>query len=80
MVPKRPNRGFPISFPDKVTLVDLVEFYMFQFDIMLGIDRLRACVASINCKTMVVKLQFPNETVYNGRVETPSIWVGSFYI
>ena len=37
--------------PNKVTLVDFVEFDMFDFDIILGMDWLHACFASIDCRT-----------------------------
>ena len=38
-----------VMLPNKVTLVDLVELYMFDFDIILGMDWLHACFASIDC-------------------------------
>ena len=49
--------------PNRVTLVDLVELDMFDFDIILGIHWLHNCFASINCRTRVVKFQFPNEPI-----------------
>ena len=36
---------------------------MFDFDVILGVDWLHACFASIDCRTQVVKFQFPNEHV-----------------
>ena len=49
--------------PNKVTLVDLVELYMFDFDTILGMDWFHSCFASIDCRTGVVKFQFPNEPI-----------------
>ena len=49
--------------PNRVTLVDLVELDMFDFDIILDIDWLHDCFASIDCRTRVVKFQFPNEPI-----------------
>ncbi|KAH0680946.1 hypothetical protein KY285_021901 [Solanum tuberosum] len=56
VVAKRVYRGCPISLSHKVTLVDF-------FDVILGIDWLHACFASIDCRTRVVKFQFPNEPI-----------------
>ena len=34
-----------------------------DFDVILGMDWLHACYASIDCRTRVVKFQFPNEPI-----------------
>ena len=59
IVAKRVYRSCPISLSYKVTLVDLVELDMLDFDVILGMDWLHACYASIDCRTRVVKFQFP---------------------
>ena len=46
-------------FPNRVTSVELVELDMFDFDVILCMDRLHACFASIDCRTRVVKFNFP---------------------
>jgi len=38
IVAKRVYRSCPISLSHKVTLVDLVELYMLDFDMILGMD------------------------------------------
>ena len=53
----------PISLPNRVSYVDLVELAMFDFYIILGMDWLHACFASIDYRTRVVRLNFPNETI-----------------
>ena len=50
-------------FSNRVTLVDLVELDMFEFGIILRKDWLHACFVSIDCRTKVVKFEFPNETM-----------------
>ncbi|KAH0644892.1 hypothetical protein KY284_032776 [Solanum tuberosum] len=63
IVAKRVYRKCPISSSRRVTLVDLVELDMLDFDVILGMDWLYSCYVSIDCRTRVVKFQFPNEPV-----------------
>ena len=64
MVINRVFRGCPIFSPNRVTLVDLIELDMLDFNVILGMDWLRSCYASIDCRTRVVKFQFSNEPIY----------------
>ena len=50
--------------PNRVTYLKLVEHDMLDFDIILGMNWLHACFASIYCRTRVVKFHFPNEPVF----------------
>ena len=43
---------------------------MIDFDVILGIDWLHAFFASIDCRTRVVKFNFPNEPVVEWKGET----------
>ena len=63
MVSKRVYRKCPMMLPNRVTLADLVELNMFDFDIILGMDWVHDCFASIDCRTRVVKFQFPKEPI-----------------
>uniref|UniRef100_M1DLT6 Gag-pol polyprotein n=1 Tax=Solanum tuberosum TaxID=4113 RepID=M1DLT6_SOLTU len=63
VIAKRVYRDCPISLSHRVTLVDLVELDMLDFDVILEMDWLHACFASIDCRTRVVKFQFPNEPI-----------------
>ena len=49
--------------PNRVSYVDLVELDMLDFDVILGMDWLHACCASIDCRTRVVRFNFPYEPV-----------------
>ena len=51
-----------ISLSHKVTLVYFVELDMLDFDVILGMDWLHACYASIDCRTRIVKFQFTNKS------------------
>ncbi|KAH0664080.1 hypothetical protein KY284_029011 [Solanum tuberosum] len=61
IVAKRVYRKCPISLSRRVTLVDLVELDMLDFDVILGIIWLHSFYASIDYRTRVFKFQFPNE-------------------
>ncbi|WMV55223.1 hypothetical protein MTR67_048608 [Solanum verrucosum] len=54
---------YPIFLSHRVTLVDLVELDMLDFDVIFGMDWLHSCYASIDYRTRVVKFQFPNEPI-----------------
>ena len=60
---KRVYRDCPIFVNHKSTVADLIELDMVDFDVILSMDWLRACYASVDCRTRVVKFQFPNEPV-----------------
>ena len=53
----------PRMLRNRVTKVDLVELDMVNFDVILGMDWLHICFASIDCRTRIVKYHFPNEPV-----------------
>ena len=64
MVVHRVYKDCPVSFPDRVRLVDLIEIYMLDFDFILGMDWLYSWFVLIGCRTRVVKFQFPNEPIF----------------
>ncbi|WP_353803701.1 hypothetical protein, partial [Acinetobacter baumannii] len=70
-------RSCPISLPNRVTWVDFVELDMFDFDVILGMDWLHDCFASIDCITKIVKLNFLNEPVleWKGRNSIPKVLI-----
>ena len=60
---ERVFRSCPILLSNRVTLVDLVELDMLDFDVILGMDWLHAWFALIDCRTRVVKFRLPNVPV-----------------
>ncbi|KAH0679031.1 hypothetical protein KY284_020116 [Solanum tuberosum] len=60
---ERVYRDCPVSINHKSTMADLVELDMVDFDVILGMDWLHACYASLDYRTRVFKFQFPNEPV-----------------
>ena len=63
VVAKRVYTNFPIMLPYRVSYVELVELDILDFDVILGMDCLHACFASIDCQTRVVNFNFQNEPV-----------------
>lgn len=61
MVSKKVDNRCIISLPHRVTLVDLVEPDLLYFNVILGIDWLHYCYASIGCTTHVANFQFLND-------------------
>ena len=61
MVAKTVYKKCVVWLPNKVTLVYLVELDMFNFDIIQGMEGIHSFLASIDCRTRVMKIQFPNE-------------------
>ena len=49
---------------NKVTHVELVEHDMVDFNVILGMDWLHDCFASIDYRTRIVKLNFQNEPIF----------------
>ena len=60
---ERVYRDCTIFSNNKSTMPDLVELDMVDFDVILGMDWLHACYASVNYRTRVIKFQFPNDLV-----------------
>ena len=60
---ERVYRDCTVSILHKDTSADLVELDMIDFDVILGMDWLYACYATFDCRTRVVRFQFPNEPV-----------------
>ena len=75
-----PDRNDPIMLPTRVTYVELVELDMFDFDVILGMDWFHACFVSIDCRTRVVKFNFPNEPVleWKGGNSIPRVRIISY--
>ena len=63
VVAKRVYRNCPIMLPNRVSYVDLVELDILDFDVILGMDWLPACFASIDCETRSVRFNFPNKHI-----------------
>ena len=62
VVAKMMYRNCPIMLPNSVTHVELV-LDMVNFDIILGMDWLHDLFAFIDCRTRIVKFNFPNEPI-----------------
>ena len=63
VVARRVFRRCPISLPNRITIVELIELHMVNFYVILGMCWLHSCFAFIDYRIRVVKLQLPNEPV-----------------
>ena len=63
IVAKKVYRICLIMLPNNFSYFELVELDMLDFDVILGIDWLHACFASIDRRTRAVKFNFPNKPV-----------------
>ena len=70
VVAKRVYRGCVVSVGSKETLVDLFELDMVDFDVIMRMDWLYSCYASLDCRTRKVVFNFPNNLVIK--------WEGGF--
>ena len=57
VIATRVYRNCPIAVSQKVTLADLVDLKMVDFDVTLGMDWLHSCYAIVNYKTRIVRFQ-----------------------
>ncbi|XP_070025986.1 uncharacterized protein [Nicotiana sylvestris] len=47
----------------RATTTDLIELEMVDFDVIMGMDWLYSCFAKLDCRTRVMRLEFPNDSV-----------------
>ncbi|XP_075096333.1 uncharacterized protein LOC142174439 [Nicotiana tabacum] len=70
-------RGCPVKVHHCLTVADLVELEMLDFDVIMGMDWLESCYATVGCRTKIVSFEFLGEPVleWKGDAVTPR---GSF--
>ncbi|XP_070019891.1 uncharacterized protein [Nicotiana sylvestris] len=59
----RVYRNYVVTVCGHATMTDLIELGMVDFDVIMGIDWLYSCFAKLDCRTRVMRLEFPNELV-----------------
>ncbi|XP_070007599.1 uncharacterized protein [Nicotiana sylvestris] len=66
-------RGCPVKVYHRLTAADLVEFEMVDFDVIMCMDWLESCYATVGCRTKIVSFEFPGEPVleWKGDAVTP---------
>ncbi|WMV07799.1 hypothetical protein MTR67_001184 [Solanum verrucosum] len=63
IVAKRVYRNCPIYVARRATYVDLVEFDTLDFDIILKMDWLYSCYASLDCRNRLITFKVPNKPI-----------------
>ncbi|XP_075088375.1 uncharacterized protein LOC142170377 [Nicotiana tabacum] len=66
-------RGCPIKVYHRLIATDLVELEMVDFDVIMGMDWLESCYATVGCRTKILSFEFPGEPVleWKGVVVAP---------
>ncbi|XP_070003090.1 uncharacterized protein [Nicotiana sylvestris] len=59
----RVYRNYVVTVCGRATTADLIELGMVDFDVIMGMDWLYSCFAKFDCRTRVMRLEFPNEPV-----------------
>ena len=62
-ITRRIYKNCPVTISQKVTSADLVELEMVDFNVILGMDWLHSCYASVDSRTRTVRFQFPDEPI-----------------
>ncbi|XP_075103597.1 uncharacterized protein LOC142178166 [Nicotiana tabacum] len=60
---RRIYRGCPVKVYHPLTVADLVELEMVDLDVIMGMDWLESCYATVGCRTKIVSFEFPDEPV-----------------
>ncbi|KAH0713639.1 hypothetical protein KY289_009598 [Solanum tuberosum] len=73
IVARRVYRGCTVEIIDRQTSVDLVELEMVDFDVIMGMYWLASCYANVECRTKIIRFQFPGEAdrKYKGDTAKP---------
>ncbi|XP_070004778.1 uncharacterized protein [Nicotiana sylvestris] len=56
-------RDCVVTVRGRVTIADLIELEMVDFDVIMGMDWLYSCFAKLDCRTRTVRFEFPSESV-----------------
>ncbi|XP_070034838.1 uncharacterized protein [Nicotiana tomentosiformis] len=63
VIAKRVYRGCILVVHSRSTVADLIELDMVEFDVIMGMDWLASCHANVDCRSKMVRFQFPWEPV-----------------
>lgn len=63
LISRHVYKSFPFIVSPKISLVDLVELEIVDFDIIVDMDFLHSFDARVGCRTRIVRLHFPNEAL-----------------
>ncbi|XP_070022085.1 uncharacterized protein [Nicotiana sylvestris] len=63
VIAKQVYRGCIIVVHGRSTIADLIELDMVEFDVIMGMDWLASCHANIDCRSKIVRFQFPEKPI-----------------
>lgn len=70
-------KDYTVSVLGRNTTTDFMELEMVDFDVIMGMDMLSFCYATLDCRAKLVKFQFLNEAVLEWKGCTTTL-VGKF--
>ncbi|KAH0706063.1 hypothetical protein KY285_010594 [Solanum tuberosum] len=72
IIARRVYHNCIITVCDRDTLADLVELEIVDFDVIMGMDWLASCYATVDCRTKTLHFHFPKEAVleWKGNIGT----------
>jgi len=73
VIARRVYRGCTVMICSRQTSANLFELEMVDFDVIMGMDWLASCYANVDCRTKMVRFQFPGEPVieWKENIATP---------
>ncbi|XP_070054416.1 uncharacterized protein [Nicotiana tomentosiformis] len=63
VIARRIYRGCPVKVYHRFTIEDLVELEIVDFDVIMSMDWLESCYATVGHRTKIVSFEFPGEPV-----------------
>lgn len=64
IIPMMSNKNYVVTIFHGDTMMDVVEFYMADFDMILDMDLLQSCYIFVDCRNIKVTFHFPNKSVF----------------
>ncbi|XP_070041031.1 uncharacterized protein [Nicotiana tomentosiformis] len=66
VIARRVYRDYIVVDHSRSTVADLIELDMVEFDVIMGMDWLASCYANIDCRSKMVRFQFPGSQFWSG--------------
>ncbi|XP_070036098.1 uncharacterized protein [Nicotiana tomentosiformis] len=72
VIAKRVYKDCVVIVHSRSTVADLIELDMVEFDVIMGMDWLASCYANVDCRSKMVRFQFPGKSILEWKGNTAS--------